>query len=220
MCMFTTAVSDNSSQNLPDLVSRRRMLSLAISGAALLTVKGSLAEEFADPGCTGEAIRPFRVRIPEADLRDLRLRLRQTRWPEKETVGDWSQGVPLQKAKDLVTAWEKNYDWRIFERRINRLPQFLTKIDGGDIHFIHVKSANANALPILLTHGRPGSFAEFLDCIGPLTDPVRHGGQGSDAFDVIIPSLPGYGFSGKPTGPGWNVEKTARAWVTLMERLG
>lgn len=218
--IYPTTVSYRNSEDLPELVSRRRILSLAISGAALFTVRDSLAEDIATPDSTSEAIRPFRVKIPEADLNDLRLRLRHTRWPEKETVGDWSQGVPLQKAKDLVAAWEKNYDWRVFERRINRLPQFLTQIDGLDVHFIHVKSANANALPILLTHGWPGSFAEFLDCIGPLTDPVRHGGQSRDAFDVIIPSLPGFGFSGKPTGTGWNVERTARAWITLMDRLG
>ena len=133
---------------------------------------------------------------------------------------DWSQGVPLAKAKALVDAWRDSYDWRSFEERVNQLPQFLTRIDGLDIHFIHVKSREPNALPILLTHGWPGSFSEFLECVAPLTEPLRHGGRAEDAFNVVIPSLPGYAFSGKPTAPGWNVDKTAAAWVDLMRRLG
>lgn len=203
-------------------LSRRRILGIAAAGAAGAAMPLLAKESFAAPQVsrpTGETIVPFRIAIPQADLDDLRARLRQTRWPETETVRDWTQGVPLAKAKALIDAWSR-HDWRVFERRVNQLPQFLSNIDGLDIHFVHVRSPHANALPILLKHGWPGSFAEFLECVGPLTDPVRHGGKADEAFDVVIPSLPGYAFSGKPTTPGWNVDKTAAAWAKLMQRLG
>jgi epoxide hydrolase len=204
-------------------LSRRRLLGAAVMAGSAMPFLSNAAMAAAPPTFvkpTGDAIVPFRIAVPQADLDDLQSRLRRTRWPEKETVQDWSQGVPLAKAQALIEAWRTDYDWRAFERRVNMFPQFLTKIDGLDFHFIHVKSREPNALPIILTHGWPGSFAEFLDIIGPLTNPVKHGGQPNQAFDVVIPSLPGYGFSGKPTAPGWNVDRTARAWATLMQRLG
>jgi pimeloyl-ACP methyl ester carboxylesterase len=165
-------------------------------------------------------LRPFTVAIPDAEIDDLKQRLARTRWPNPETVADWSQGVRLRNAQSLVAYWEHEYDWRRFESELNRHPQFLTEIDGLDIHFIHVKSANPNAMPLILTHGWPGSIVEFLELIGPLTDPVAFGGNIEDSFDVVIPSLPGFGFSGKPTETGWDVSRTARAWVQLMGRLG
>ncbi len=165
-------------------------------------------------------VRPFTVAIPDADIEDLKLRLARTRWPDPETVADWSQGVRLEHTRSLIDYWEGAYDWRRFESDLNRWPQFLTEIDGLDIHFIHVRSRNPNALPLILTHGWPGSIVEFLKLIGPLTDPVAFGGNVEDSFDVVIPSLPGFGFSGKPAETGWNVRRIAAAWVTLMERLG
>ena len=165
-------------------------------------------------------ITPFRIAIPDADIDDLRRRLAGTRFPEKETPDDWSQGVPLAYVRELATYWEKQYDWRRAEARINGFPQFKTTVDGLDIHFLHVRSPHENALPLVLTHGWPGSIVEFLKVIGPLTDPTNHGGEAADAFHVVCPSLPGYGFSGKPAEPGWGVEKTAGAWAALMERLG
>lgn len=166
------------------------------------------------------AIKPFTVAVPEADLEDLRERLARTRWPDAETVGDWSQGVPLSAMKELVDYWAHGYDWRRCERRLNGLPNFVTEIDGLPIHFIHVRSRHPNALPLVVTHGWPGSVLEFLDCIGPLTEPEKYGGDPADAFHVVIPSLPGYGFSGKPAKTGWGVEKIASAWAVLMQRLG
>jgi pimeloyl-ACP methyl ester carboxylesterase len=166
------------------------------------------------------AVRPFPVAISDAEIEDLKLRLARTRWPNPETVADWSQGVRLQKAKSLIEYGEREYDWRRFERELNRFPQFLTAIDGLDIHFIHVRSKNPNAMPLILTHGWPGSVVEFLKLIGPLTDPVAFGGNVEDSFDVVIPSLPGFGFSGKPAETGWNVSRIATAWVELMKRLG
>jgi pimeloyl-ACP methyl ester carboxylesterase len=165
-------------------------------------------------------ITPFRIAIPEADLDDLRRRLARTRFPEKETPDDWSQGVPLAYVREVATYWEKQYDWRRAEARINAFPQFKTAVDGLDIHFLHVRSPHENALPLVLTHGWPGSIVEFLEVIEPLTDPAKHGGDPADAFHVVCPSLPGYGFSGKPAGPGWGVEKIAGAWAELMGRLG
>ena len=165
-------------------------------------------------------IRPFTVAIPDAEIEDLRHRLARTRWPDPETVADWSQGVRLQHARSLVEHWQREYDWRRFESELNRLPHFLTQIDGLDIHFIHVRSTNPNALPLLLTHGWPGSVVELLKVIGPLTDPVAYGGDVEDSFDVVIPSLPGFGFSGKPSGTGWTVPRIATAWTELMARLG
>jgi pimeloyl-ACP methyl ester carboxylesterase len=167
-----------------------------------------------------ESIRPFQVKIPEADVADLRRRLAATRWPDKETVADQSQGTQLAKLWELVRYWGATYDWRRCEAKLNALPQFTTNIDGVDIHFIHVRSRHKNALPLIITHGWPGSVIEQLKLIGPLTDPTAHGGSAEDAFDVVIPSIPGYGFSGKPTGTGWDPARIARAWTVLMKRLG
>lgn len=169
---------------------------------------------------TSTQIRPFVAAVPDADIQDLRERLARTRWPDAETVGDWSQGVRLDRAQTLVQYWRHSYDWRRFETDLNRHPQFLTEIDGLDIHFIHVKSPNPDAMPLILTHGWPSSVADFLKLIGPLTDPGAHGGAIEDSFDVVIPSLPGFGFSAKPTETGWNVERIATAWAELMQRLG
>ena len=166
------------------------------------------------------AIRPFQVHVPEAALADLRRRIAETRWPDKETVTDRSQGNQLGKLQDIVRYWGTDYNWRKVEAQLNALPMFMTEIDGVDIHFIHVKSRHANALPLIITHGWPGSVIEQLKVIEPLTNPTAHGGQAEDAFHVVIPSMPGYGFSGKPTGTGWNPERIARAWAELMKRLG
>jgi pimeloyl-ACP methyl ester carboxylesterase len=159
-------------------------------------------------------------RIPQEDLDELRRRVRATRWPEKETVADHSQGVPLAIVQDLARYWATDYDWRKVEARLNDLPQFVTEIDGIDIHFIHVRSKHENALPLLISHGWPGSILEQVKLIGLLTDPTAHGASADDAFDVVIPSMPGYGFSGKPTSTGWGPERMARAWAELMQRLG
>ncbi len=166
------------------------------------------------------AIRPFRVDIPEEAIADLRRRIATTRWPDKETVPDPSQGVQLATMQKLARYWGNDYDLRRFEARLNALPQFMTEIDGLDIHFIHVQSRHDNALPLIITHGWPGSVIEMLKVIGPLTDPTAHGGSAEDAFHLVIPSIPGYGFSGKPTTTGWDPARIARAWVVLMKRLG
>jgi pimeloyl-ACP methyl ester carboxylesterase len=166
------------------------------------------------------AIRPFRVNVPEADLVDLRRRIAATRWPDKETVTDQSQGVPLAKLQELVRYWGTAYDWRKAEAKLNALPQFMTRIDGLDVHFIHVRSRHKNALPVIISHGWPGSVFEQIKLIGPLTDPTAFGGRAEDAFDVVIPSLPGFGFSSRPTEPGWGLEHIGRAWDVLMKRLG
>ena len=165
-------------------------------------------------------ILPFSVHIPEQALVELRLRVAATQWPEKETVADASQGVQLATMRELARYWTSNFDWRNVETRLNALPQFITEIDGLDIHFIHVRSQHKNALPIIITHGWPGSIIEQMKIIGPLTDPTAFGGKAEDAFDVVIPSLPGHGFSGKPTATGWDPIRIARAWVVLMKRLG
>jgi pimeloyl-ACP methyl ester carboxylesterase len=165
-------------------------------------------------------IRPFRVDIPEEAIADLRRRIAATRWPDKETVPDPSQGVQLATMQKLARYWGTDYDFRRFEARLNALPQFLTEIDGLDIHFIHVQSPQDNALPLIITHGWPGSVIEMLKVVGPLTDPTAHGASAQDAFHLVIPSIPGYGFSGKPTTPGWDPARIARAWVVLMKRLG
>jgi pimeloyl-ACP methyl ester carboxylesterase len=165
-------------------------------------------------------IRPFRVDFPEAELTDLRRRVNATRWPERETVTDDSQGVPLAMMQDLARYWGTDYDWRKCQARLNALPQFMTEIDGLDIHFIHVRSQHEDALPLIVTHGWPGSIIEQLKIIEPLTNPTAHGASAADAFHLVIPSLPGYGFSGKPTTTGWDPPRTARAWVVLMKRLG
>ena len=166
------------------------------------------------------AIRPFRVNVPKADLAALRRRLAATRWPTKELVGDRSQGVQLATLKELVRYWATDYDWRKAETKLNAFPQFVTKIDGVDIHFIHVKSRHPNAMPLIMTHGWPGSVIELLETVGPLTDPTSHGGTAGDAFHLVLPSLPGYGFSGEPTALGWESGRIARAWAELMKRLG
>ena len=172
----------------------------------------------ASPG--EESIRPFRVNVPNADLADLRRRLAATRWPTAELVKDRSQGVQLATLKELVHYWSTDYDWRKAEARLNAYPQFMTKIDGVDIHFIHVKSRHPNALPLIVTHGWPGSVFEQIKLIGPLTDPTKYGGRAEDAFDVVIPSLPGFGFSEQPTEAGWGLERIGSAWAVLMKRLG
>jgi pimeloyl-ACP methyl ester carboxylesterase len=166
------------------------------------------------------SIRPFRFTVTDAQLAELRRRILATQWPEKETVADNSQGVPLAAMQRLARYWATDYDWRKAEARLNRYPQFVTTIDGLDIHFIHVKSRHPNALPLVINHGWPGSVIEQLKLIPLLTDPTAHGGSAADAFDVVIPSMPGYGFSGKPTGPGWGPERMGRAWDVLMKRLG
>jgi pimeloyl-ACP methyl ester carboxylesterase len=165
------------------------------------------------------AIGPFRVEVPEAELLELRRRVAATRWPSRELVDDRSQGVQLATMQQLVRYWLSDYDMRRVETRLNALPQFMTEIDGVAIHFVHIKSPHANALPLLMTHGWPGSVIELLDSVGPLTDPTAHGGAAEDAFDLVLPSLPGYGFSGEPAEVGWDLERTARAWADLMRRL-
>src|SRR5690348_4259746 len=170
---------------------------------------------------TGDAsIRPFSFQASDDDLADLKRRIRAVRWPERETVKDGTQGVQLELMQKLADYWATDYDWRRCEARLNALPNFVTEIDGLDIHFIHVRSKHENALPVIVTHGWPGSPIEQLKIIDPLTNPTAHGGSASDAFDVVIPSLPGYGFSGKPTAPGWNPPRIAKAWATLMQRVG
>jgi pimeloyl-ACP methyl ester carboxylesterase len=169
---------------------------------------------------TADMIRPFTVDVPEEALDDLRGRVKATRWPDKETVADASQGAPLDRIRALAHYWASDYDWRRFETRLNALPQFVTNIDGLDIHFIHVRSQHEEALPLIMTHGWPGSIAEFLRTIGPLTDPTARGGRAEDAFHLVLPSLPGYGFSQKPTSVGWDPDHIAQAWDVLMRRLG
>lgn len=166
------------------------------------------------------AIRPFRIAVPEAELVDLRRRIAATRWPPRETVTDPSQGVQLAKIQELVRHWGTDYDWRTAEAKLNALPQFVTEIDGLDIQFVHVRSRHPNAMPLIITHGWPGSIVELLGVIDPLTDPPAHGGRAEDAFDLVLPSLPGYGFSGTPPRPGWDPDRIARAWAELMRRLG
>jgi len=194
-----------------------RRLSLAVSAAfaiALLAGQGI-------PASAGDtALRPFQVHVPDAALTDLRRRIAETRWPDKETVTDRSQGIQLGKLQELIRYWGGDYDWRKVEARLNALPMFMTEIDGVDIHFIHVKSRHANALPLIVTHGWPGSIIEQLGIIEPLTNPTAYGGRAEDAFDLVIPSMPGYGFSGKPTEMGWNPDRIGRAWAELMKRLG
>ncbi|MDT7578278.1 MAG: epoxide hydrolase [Pseudonocardiales bacterium] len=167
-----------------------------------------------------DEVEPFRIEIPDAELVDLAERLARTRWPEAETVADWSQGVPSAYLRELCRYWEKEYDWRSTEARLNTFPQFRTTLDGLGIHFLHVRSPHPDALPLVLTHGWPGSILEFVKVIGPLTDPTRYGGRAADAFHVVCPSLPGYGFSDRPTDRGWTVARVAGAWVQLMARLG
>ena len=198
--------------------------SSSFAGRVGLGVLAATASEAASPGPgaadSHEAIRPFRVNVPEADLAELKRRLLATRWPDKETVADESQGAQLAKLQELVRYWGTGYDWRKGEATLNAFPQFKTKIDGVDIHFIHVRSRHQNAMPLIITHGWPGSVFEQIKLIGPLTDPTKYGGRAEDAFHVVIPSLPGFGFSERPGDAGWGLERIGRAWATLMTRLG
>jgi pimeloyl-ACP methyl ester carboxylesterase len=181
----------------------------------------STKQTAAEPGTAKDgAIRPFSIEVPQEDLDELRRRITATRWPSKELVDDRSQGVQLATIQALSRYWTMDHDWRACEARLNALPQFTTEIDGVDIHFIHVKSDHEDALPLIMTHGWPGSVIELLEAIGPLTDPTAHGGRAEDAFHLVLPSLPGYGFSGEPTELGWNVGRVAGAWAELMRRLG
>jgi pimeloyl-ACP methyl ester carboxylesterase len=212
----------------PPIPSRRHFMGVAAAAVAA----GALSQlAFAEPNQTitevakakgGDktALRPLRVHVPESQLAELRRRVKATKWPERETVKDASQGVQLVTMQNLARYWSTSYDWRKVEARLNALPQFVTEIDGLDIHFIHVRSKHENALPMIVTHGWPGSIIEQMKIIGPLTNPTAYGGSASDAFDLVIPSLPGYGFSGKPTATGWDPQRIARAWVALMKRLG
>jgi pimeloyl-ACP methyl ester carboxylesterase len=198
---------------IPLMLSDRERGVLVASVATVLSAPVAATEPNA-------AIRPFRINVPEAELAELRRRVLATRWPDKETVADQSQGIQLAKLQELVRYWGTAYDWRKVEAHLNSLPHFMTTIDSVDIHFIHVRSRHPNALPVIITHGWPGSVIEQLKIIGPLTDPTAHGGSAGDAFDVVIPSMPGFGFSGKPTDIGWGPERIARTWAELMKRLG
>ena len=191
-----------------------------ITFAALIGGTIAMAQAQVKTGGGADAIRPFHVHFSDEALAGLKHRIAETRWPERETVTDPSQGVQLATIQKLARYWETEYDWRKCEAKLNSLPQFITEIDGVDIHFIHVRSKHPNALPMIVTHGWPGSIIEQLKIIDPLTNPTAHGGSASDAFDVVIPSLPGYGFSGKPTETGWDPIRIARAWIVLMKRLG
>ncbi|WP_157179852.1 epoxide hydrolase family protein [Rhizobium leguminosarum] len=204
-----------------------RVIAVATASMLLFPVVGFESANAADPVTVStreknadERIRPFRIHVPQSQLDELRERIADTRWPDKETVGDISQGIQLDRVQKLVRYWGTDYDWRKAEQELNALPEFITTIDGVDIQFIHVRSRHPNALPVILTHGWPGSQFEFLKAIGPLTDPTAYGGRPEDAFDVVIPSIPGYGFSGKPTELGWGPDRVAKAWDLLMKRLG
>ncbi|UXN60044.1 epoxide hydrolase family protein [Phyllobacterium zundukense] len=186
---------------------------IAVGGAPAVTAANAQAAD-------DTSIKPFTISVPEEELTRLKRRIQETRWPDAETVTDQSQGIQLAKLKPLVEYWGSDYDWRKVEARVNALPQFVTNIDGIDIYFIHVRSKHPNALPVIITHGWPGSVFEQLKIIDPLTNPTAHGGKPEDAFDVIIPSMPGYGFSGKPTDTGWGPDRTAKVWAELMKRLG
>lgn len=197
-------------------MTRRELLAVTAASGLANLIPGALSVAAAG----GEAVRPFSINFPEGDLEELRRRIAATRWADRETVTDDTQGVRLETIKKLAGYWALNHDWRKAETRLNALPQFLTEIDGLDIHFLHVRSRHEDALPLIITHGWPGSIIEQLKVVGPLTDPTAHGGSASDAFHVVIPSLPGYGFSGKPTTPGWTPARIAKAWATLMQRIG
>jgi pimeloyl-ACP methyl ester carboxylesterase len=198
---------------------RRRLLGAAAMTFAAAGAASVLPARFA-AAATDNAIRPFHVNFPEEQLVDLRRRVKMTRWPDRETVSDDSQGVQSATIRELARYWETDYDWRKCEARLNALPQFITEIDGLDIHFIHVRAKHENALPMIVTHGWPGSIIEQMKIIDPLTNPTAHGGTASDAFDLVIPSIPGYGFSSRPTTTGWDPDRIARIWTVLMQRLG
>jgi pimeloyl-ACP methyl ester carboxylesterase len=197
-----------------------RALLLVVIHRKVNSMTGTLTDVVHDTDTHEPEIRPFHVHVSDAEVADLNRRVKATRWPDRETVTDDTQGVQFATMQKLARYWSTDYDWRKIEARINALPNFITNIDGLDIHFIQVKSKEPNALPLIITHGWPGSIIEQMKVIGPLTDPVAHGGKASDAFDVVVPSLPGYGFSGKPTSGGWNPVRIAKAWATLMQRLG
>jgi len=200
----------------------KNILASTVIGGAL-ALQGTIADGQGSSHADlkfSETIRPFKVHLSDAAIKDLRKRISDTRWPDKETVTDQSQGANLSKLQSLANYWEKNYDWRKAEAKLNAYPQFITKIDGIDIHFIHVRSKESNAMPIIISHGWPGSVIELLKIIDPLTNPTAYGGKAEDAFDVVIPSLPGFGFSGKPTEAGWGLDRIAKAWGVLMNRLG
>jgi len=219
---------------------RRKFLGVAAAGAATMAAQVGLSGRahaatagtvgsgasalsgapLGSPVQAGAEIRPFRISVPQKDLNELRRRIRATRWPDKETVADRTQGAQLARVQALVDYWGTDYDWRRIERRLNALPQFITEIDGVDIQFAHIRSKHENAMPMLMTHGWPGSLVELLKVIDPLTNPTAHGGRASDAFHLVLPTLPGYGFSGKPTAPGWNAGKIGQAFHQLMQRLG
>jgi pimeloyl-ACP methyl ester carboxylesterase len=205
-------------KNVPPQTRRSVLATTAVGVALSVLAEPNTAEAIEAGGSS--AIRPFRVNIPQSALDDLRQRILATKWPERETVSDNSQGVPLGLMQDVARYWATDYDWRRCEARLNALPNFMTTIDGLDIHFIHVRSRHPNAMPMIITHGWPGSVIEQLKLIEPLTNPTAYGGAAADAFDVVIPSIPGYGFSGKPTTAGWTVERIGSAWVELMKRLG
>jgi pimeloyl-ACP methyl ester carboxylesterase len=194
---------------------RRELLAATSAVVALSLLPGTLRAAAGE-----DSIRPFTVNIPEEEITQLRWRIAATRWPDRETVDDQSQGIQLAKLRPLVEYWGTGYDWRKAEAKLNAHPQFVTEIDGIDIHFIHVRSKHPNALPVIMTHGWPGSVFELLEVIGPLTDPTAHGGRAEDAFDMVIPSMPGYGFSGKPSSKGWGPDRIAEVWAELMKRLG
>jgi pimeloyl-ACP methyl ester carboxylesterase len=197
------------------------LLTVAVYASTTLAADASAVASHLSPSAADDtSIRPFHVDVPEAALADLRKRIAATRWPDRETVNDQSQGVQLAKIQGLVNYWGTGYDWRKAEAKLNALPQYVTTIDGVDIQFIWVRSRNPNALPLIMTHGWPGSTFELLKVVGPLTDPTAYGGKAADSFDLVLPSMPGYGFSGKPQGTGWNPEHIARAWAELMHRLG
>jgi hypothetical protein len=200
-------------------VDRRRLLKAAATGIAVAGA-ASLLPTNAAFAAKPDDIRSFKVEIPDERLADLRRRLAATRWPTKELVEDRSQGVQLATLRELARYWTSEYDWRTCEAGLNALPQFTTEIDGVEIHFIHVRSRHGNALPLIMTHGWPGSVIELLETVGPLTDPTSHGGTPEDAFHLVLPSLPGYGFSGEPIELGWESGRIARAWAELMKRLG
>ncbi len=204
----------------------RRGLLMASAGAGIavaplgMAASAAFAESAFELPPVTDAVTPFRLQVPDSALSDLRRRLAATRWPERETVGDRSQGAQLERVRDLARYWQTRYDWRRVEARLNGFGQYRTRLDGLGIHFLHVRSRHQNAVPLLLTHGWPGSVIEFLNVIRPLTDPTAFGGKPEDAFHVVVPSLPGFGFSDKPSAPGWNTERIARAWAELMRRLG
>jgi len=221
--------SENRTGEPASLSSRRQFIRMAAAagGASVLSAgmqisahgSATKAAQVALSTTTMD-VTPFKVHVPQAALDDLKRRLANTRWPNKEPVSDWSQGVPLAKVQALVEYWRTHYDWRRVESTLNALPQFRTQIDGLGIHFIHVRSKHDNALPMILTHGWPGSIFEFIQVIGPLTDPTAHGDKAEEAFHVVIPSLPGFGFSDKPTQPGWGLPRIADTWALMMQRLG